>query len=161
MTNTGEVPFLYHSLTDSHLGTLLSDAPYLLLPGDSYRVEFTQTVMISTAMLPHGPSTGPIGTTRAKANPQISAGSHTAATVLISSATDDLDGDTIPDNIEGAGDPDGDNIPNFRDTDSDNDGMADHEEVGSNGNAPVDSNGNGIPDYLESERRLYLPVIAR
>ncbi|MCB0111155.1 MAG: cadherin-like domain-containing protein, partial [Caldilineaceae bacterium] len=162
VTNTGEVPFLYHSLTDSHLGTLLSDAPYLLLPGSSYRVQFTQTLTVSTTNIATWTaSTGPVTAARVRSNPQVSAGSHTAATVIISSDTDDFDGDTIPDNVEGAGDPDGDNIPNFRDTDADNDGMLDRDEVGSNGNAPVDSNGNGTPDYLESERRLYLPVIAR
>lgn len=162
VTNTGEVPLLYHSLSDSHLGMLLTDAPYLLLPGGSYSVQFTQTLMISTTnVATWTASTGPTATARAQRNPLVSAGSRTAATVIISSATDDLDDDTIPDNVEGGGDPDHDNIPNFRDTDSDNDGMADRDEVGPNPATPLDSNNNGIVDYLESERRLYLPIIAK
>ncbi len=162
VTNTGEVPLLYHSLSDSHLGTLLTDAPYLLLPGGSYSVQFTQTLMISTTnVATWTASTGPTATARTQRNPQISAGSRTAATVLISSVTDDLDGDTIPDNVEGAGDPDHDNIPNFLDTDADNDGLLDRDEVGTNPATPIDSNNNGFADYLENERRLYLPVIAK
>jgi len=67
--------------------------------------------------------------------------SQTAATVIISSDDDDLDGDTIPDNLEQADDGDGDNIPNPL--------------------TPLDGSNNGIADYLEYERRLHLPLIAR
>lgn len=162
VTNSGEVPLLYHSLSDSHLGTLLTDAPYLLLPGRSYSVEFTQTLTVSTTnVATWTASTGPLATVRSFQSPRIEAGNRTAATVIISSAADDLDGDTIPDNIEGAGDPDGDNLPNFLDTDSDNDGMTDRAEAGANPGMPLDNNNNGTPDYLERTERLYLPLIAR
>lgn len=51
---------------------------------------------------------------------------------------DDHDGDGILNSAEGAGDPDGDSVPNFRDLDSDNDGIADILE---NGRADDDNNG--------------------
>jgi len=40
----------------------------------------------------------------------------------------DADNDTIPDATEGTGDADGDGTPNYLDTDSDNDGINDHNE---------------------------------
>lgn len=41
----------------------------------------------------------------------------------------DMDGDGIPDSVEGQGDADGDQIPNIVDLDSDNDGLTDAEEA--------------------------------
>ena len=73
-----------------------------------------------------------------------------STTVTVSSDTDDADGDTIPDNVEGAGDPDNDGIPNFLDTNSDNDKMSDQEEAGADPTKPADEDGNSVPDYLES-----------
>ncbi|PTB83598.1 hypothetical protein C9926_02100 [Sulfurovum lithotrophicum] len=70
--------------------------------------------------------------------------------------TSDTDGDGISDADEGDNavalghnitlDQDGDGIYNFLDNDSDNDGIADVVEGGNN----IDSNGNGIPDYLDT-----------
>lgn len=161
VTNSGETPFLYHALSDSHLGALLQDELHLLLPGSTYSVEFTQTLQISTTnvatwTVATSPTTGAASRTA-----QVQAGQQTAATVIISSDDDDLDGDTIPDNLEKAGDIDGDNIPNFLDSDSDNDGISDRAEVGGNPLTPRDSNNNGIADYLEYQGQLHLPLIAR
>ena len=61
----------------------------------------------------------------------------------------DTDGDTIPDVVEGVGDADGDTIPNYLDWDSDGDGLPDNVEAGPDPNNPIDSNGNGIPDFLD------------
>jgi hypothetical protein len=61
----------------------------------------------------------------------------------------DTDGDTIPDVVEGIGDADGDTIPNFLDWDSDGDGIPDNVEAGPDPNNPIDTNGNGIPDFLD------------
>ncbi|MDT8342534.1 MAG: M14 family zinc carboxypeptidase, partial [Longimicrobiales bacterium] len=41
----------------------------------------------------------------------------------------DLDGDGLPDSLDGLLDVDGDGVPNFLDVDSDNDGLTDHDEV--------------------------------
>jgi len=69
--------------------------------------------------------------------------------------TSDTDGDGISDADEGDNavalghgiklDQDGDGIYNFLDDDSDGDGIPDSVEGGNN----IDSNGNGIPDYLD------------
>ena len=71
--------------------------------------------------------------------------------------TSDTDGDGISDAEEGdnavalghgiALDQDSDGIYNFLDDDSDNDGVLDSVEGGNN----KDSNGNGIPDYLDMD----------
>jgi len=60
----------------------------------------------------------------------------------------DQDGDGIPDATEGPDDVDRDGIPNYRDEDSDNDGLLDVEE--------------GYPrSTIPDEIKLYLPAIAR
>jgi hypothetical protein len=64
----------------------------------------------------------------------------------------DTDADTIPDDVEGGGDPDADGMPNFRDVDSDGDGILDKEERAGCGPAeggPVDTDGDGTPDFLD------------
>ncbi len=61
----------------------------------------------------------------------------------------DTDGDGIPDDVEGNTDPDYDGQPNYNDTDSDGDGIPDSQEAGPDPSHPIDSNGNGTPDYLE------------
>jgi hypothetical protein len=61
----------------------------------------------------------------------------------------DMDGDGIPDDVEGTGDPDGDGLPNSQDTDSDGDGLPDADEAGPAPTAPRDSDGDGVPDYLD------------
>ena len=90
--------------------------------------------------------------------------------VEIDLETIDSDGDTIPDLYEGMGDADGDGIPNYLDTDSDGNGIPDmyegcplagFEYVGDASNkkdknnpahrctAPVDTDGDTVPDYLD------------
>lgn len=59
--------------------------------------------------------------------------------------TGDSDGDTIPDSIEGSGDPDNDNRPNYLDRDSDGDSIPDSQE------GQGDSDGDGNPDYLDKD----------
>jgi uncharacterized repeat protein (TIGR01451 family) len=58
---------------------------------------------------------------------------------------DDVDGDGIPNSVEGDGDSDGDGIPDYQDTDSDNDGIPDSVE------GEVDTDGDGVPDYLDED----------
>lgn len=57
----------------------------------------------------------------------------------------DSDGDTIPDALEGSGDPDNDQVPNYLDRDSDDDQIPDSIE-GSD-----DTDGDGIPDFEDSD----------
>jgi hypothetical protein len=83
----------------------------------------------------------------------------------------DDDGDGIPDLVEGPGDADGDGLPNSADLDADGDGLPDALEaqftarwqapVGDAdgdglddawvGLVPVDSDGTGVPDYLDAD----------
>jgi hypothetical protein len=99
----------------------------------------------------------------------------TSATARISAATDDQDGDSIPDNVEGAGDVDGDNVPNFLDTDADGDGIPDRQEAGADPANLADSDGDGIPDFLDPDQptalepggepvwtnQMFLPLVDR
>ena len=115
-----------------------------------------------------------VDTPAAAANAVVVA-SATSARVRISAATDDQDGDLIPDNVEGAGDVDGDNVPNFLDTDADGDGMLDIDEAGPDPTHPIDSDGDGLPDFLNPDvptaleeadepvwsNHLFLPMITR
>jgi hypothetical protein len=63
----------------------------------------------------------------------------------------DKDGDTIPDDVEGTGDPDGDTIPNDEDEDSDGDTIIDRHEAGDFqcDTPPVDTDGDTTPDFLD------------
>lgn len=89
------------------------------------------------------------------------AGNATATVYL------DTDGDTIPDSIEGTGDPDGDGIPNYLDLDSNNDGIPDKTQVGPDPLHPVDTDADGTPDFLQmkptgtTNQSLFLPLINR
>jgi len=62
----------------------------------------------------------------------------------------DSDGDGIPDEIEGVGNPDNDNSANLLDTDSDGDGIPDTDEYR---NDPVwdDCDGDGILNFLDTD----------
>src|SRR5690606_1547523 len=120
--NMGDQSYRHHSLVDSDLGTIFDSAAHILAPGESYSTTITTTLVADvtnvatwTAML------------EATADPTVAVlvERHVAATVRMSAADEDQDGDSIPDNIEGAGDMDGDNLPNFLDTDSDGDGKPD------------------------------------
>ncbi len=83
-----------------------------------------------------------------------------------STAYIDTDGDGIPDTIEGASDPDGDGIANYLDLDSNGDGVADHDQVGPDPLHPLDSDGNGTPDFLQMKTtatspNIFLPLITK
>lgn len=164
--NIGGTRLNRHTLDDSHLGRLLDDAAYDLAPGATHTFFFTATLTLSTTNV----ATWTATTAEGVGGLQVTAGAPQAvnemssATVLISAAEDDLDGDTIPDNVEGAGDVDHDNIPNFLDTDSDGDLLLDRDEVGPNPNQPLDSDQDGIPDFLQpldTSSKSYLPLISR
>lgn len=163
--NLGDIPLTTHTLVDSHLGSLLTNHSHPVAAGAAFSVTFTQTLTISTTNIATWTATSPAEQGLTAVSP--SATAKKAATVLIASATDDSDGDGIPDNLEKAGDIDGDNLPNFLDTDADGDGKLDKEEAGSNPAQPLDSNQNGVPDYLENQsgtlkqQKLFLPVINR
>ncbi|MBX2835873.1 MAG: hypothetical protein KTR35_03390 [Gammaproteobacteria bacterium] len=57
----------------------------------------------------------------------------------------DSDSDGISDRVEGMVDSDGDLIPDFRDSDSDDDGILDIVE------GAIDTDSDGIPDYLDPD----------
>ena len=61
----------------------------------------------------------------------------------------DSDNDGIPDSVERNVDSDGDRIADYQDLDSDNDGIGDTFEKGANGFNPVDTDRDGKPDYLD------------
>ena len=61
----------------------------------------------------------------------------------------DTDNDGIPDAIEGGNDTDGDGVPDYQDTDSDNDGIPDVIEGNTSGN---DSDGDGIDDVFDVDQ---------
>lgn len=59
--------------------------------------------------------------------------------------SDDIDGDGIPNTVEGTIDTDGDGVPNMKDEDSDGDGIPDIVE------GVVDTDGDGTPNYLDTD----------
>ncbi|MGA0555701.1 hypothetical protein ACO2Q8_03550 [Larkinella sp. VNQ87] len=73
----------------------------------------------------------------------------------------ETDNDGVPQSVDGAtgsyGDAnspalpnnDSDAVPNFRDLDSDNDGITDSEEKGIDGTAPTNSDPDSLPNYLD------------
>ncbi len=63
----------------------------------------------------------------------------------------DSDGDGISDKIETFADKDNDGKPNFRDLDSDGDKIPDSYEAGSNASAPLDTDGDGDFDFLDTD----------
>lgn len=67
------------------------------------------------------------------------------ATVEIEIVVKDSDDDTIPDDVEGDGDPDDDGVPNYLDDDSDGDGYSDKEE------GLGDCDNDEVPDYLDTD----------
>lgn len=166
--NVGATPLVAHTLVDSHLGTLLANAPYFLAPGASYSVTATANIVLDTTnVATWTASVGPTTATAQEAGQTIAKTVGASATVFIATASDDQDGDSIPDNVEGAGDVDGDNLPNFLDADADGDGAPDQDEAGPAPTNPQDSNGDTIPDYLDANmvggagqtERVYLPLI--
>ena len=65
-------------------------------------------------------------------------------------------------------------MPNFLDLDSDDDGLSDINEAGPDPYHPLDSNNDGVPDFLSrnpptsldetsepATTRLYLPLVER
>ena len=61
----------------------------------------------------------------------------------------DSDGDGIPDSVEGYEDADGDGTPNYRDLDSDGDNIPDSVECPEQ--PCVDTDEDGIPNYLDTD----------
>ncbi len=61
----------------------------------------------------------------------------------------DSDGDGPPDRLEGKLDLDLDRIANFLDTDANNNGKKDGEEVGESFQYPVDTDNDGLDDYMD------------
>lgn len=70
----------------------------------------------------------------------------------------DDDNDGIPTRLEGPGDADGGGVPNYLDLDSNGTGILDSVEAGPDPLRPLDSDGDGIYDFLEMPL-LYLPQI--
>lgn len=71
----------------------------------------------------------------------------------------DDDDDGVPTRLEGRDDADGNGVPNFLDLDSNDNGTPDAVEAGPDPLQPLDNNHNGVWDYLELARPLYLPLI--
>jgi uncharacterized repeat protein (TIGR01451 family) len=167
VVNVGQQTFTHHSLVDSDLGTILENEARSLAPGERYSVTLTKTVAIditnvATWTVAVDATHGNEASDAVAANEMVDLlSSRVAASVRVAADDDDTDGDGIPDNVEGAGDPDGDNVPNFEDTDSDGDGLPDVEEAGPDPTRPVDRNGDGIPDYLSPLERFFLPRLGR
>jgi uncharacterized repeat protein (TIGR01451 family) len=166
--NTGDVPLALHALGDSQLGALFTNVPFNLAPGESVStadlnipVRATITGNVTSIATWSATTDADAGLPGAPRTVTASA----AATVRMATAFEDSDNDTIPDNVEGADDADDDGLPNFLDTDSDNDGIPDAEEAGPDPLNPQDSNGNGVPDFLEPFipgamlPKLYLPLV--
>jgi hypothetical protein len=64
----------------------------------------------------------------------------------------DADGNGIPDRVEGgAVDFDGDTLADALDLDDDDDGLNDVYEIGPDPVEPVDTNGDGVPDYHSTD----------
>jgi len=182
-TNTGTLTLTPHTVSDSRLGVLMNQVHFPLAAGETYFFTYTETVnnLVVNAAAASQEREADVATaanliqwlsavvyTPPAGEPPLqntlTLQQSTQATVTVSSANDDQDEDTIPDNIEGAGDIDGDKLPNYLDTDSDGDDLPDQQEVGPNPLAPRDSNNNGIPDFLEYGRgfsELFLPLIRR
>jgi hypothetical protein len=171
--NTGAEALLLQTLADSHLGNLPLPGNPVVAPGAGYVVTATATVaesVTNVATLTAGVVAG-----EGRSALAVIVARTTSATVRVSAATDDQDGDSIPDNVEGAGDSDGDNIPNFLDTDADGDGRPDREEAGADPNNPIDSDGDGAPDFLDQDvptalepgdepvwtNQMFLPLVNR
>ena len=72
------------------------------------------------------------------------------STVTITVNDGDLDSDGIPDSFEiQFDDVDNDGSPEYLDTDSDDDGILDNVEAGSNPGDPVDTDLDGTPDFVD------------
>lgn len=158
--NTGQVIYNMHSLQDSHLQQLLDNSRLDLHPAQAYSLIVTATASLSTTTIATWTGTLDDGLKQI----EVAVSNVASAFVEISSADDDLDHDTIPDNVEGAADIDHDNLPNFLDKDADGDGIPDQEEIGADPQQPLDGNADGIPDFLQPNEpdqssRVYLPLI--
>ncbi|MEZ4657243.1 MAG: M4 family metallopeptidase [Caldilineaceae bacterium] len=170
LQNNVESTLNYHTLIDTHWGQLFSNHFAPLPPGETIRFIIAQLVTQTVESQP---------TWRAAINPLAEA-AHigqpiwqdepiqltTQYTITVSDDAADQDHDLIPDNVEGADDPDHDGIPNYLDTDSNNDGVSDTVEAGDNPQAPRDSNRNGVFDYTEAdviaaEQKIFLPISHR
>jgi hypothetical protein len=162
--NRSDGTFTTHTLVDSHLGVLLDSFAFDLAPNARYSTTVTQTLAVRVTNVATWTATVSGTVSAASAvSPTLSPAASTVALVKISAPGDDQDGDTIPDNVEGADDVDGDNIANFLDLDADGDGAPDQDEAGADPLQPLDSDGDGVPDFLAPAENpaTYLPLIRR
>jgi VCBS repeat-containing protein len=173
LRNTGLVQLDVHTLADSRLGTLLQKHSHSVPPGAEYTHIVTETMTANsvstatwTAVYRTATAAGEVDAAGTATLPVTAAEhtkSHTAqVSIVVSTATDDQDGDGVPDNLEGAADVDHDGLPNYLDENADGDGVTDAEEAGLDPAQPQDRNGDGIPDYLDPAvpgegRAVYLP----
>ncbi len=159
VTNTGNVTLTQHLVVDDKVG-VVTETAYMLALGANFSVNVTSTpgvsvtpgITITNVATWTGaiPITSPSGVTT-PTNRMLSASAVASAQVNISGPTTDQDGDGIPDNVEGSGDPDGDKIPNYLDLNSDGDEYDDAVEAGPDPTNPIDRNGNQIPAYLDPD----------
>lgn len=166
--NTGKLTVSHHTLVDSDLGPILTAITRTLAPGASYSTTVTKTLAVSVTNVATWTATisGSMGSAVVVTTPVTTTSAVATARVLIAGPNDDQDGDGIPDNVEGVGDPDRDNRPNFLDTNSDGDLVSDEDEAGSDPRRPRDSNSDGLPDFLDPTiaipvRGLFLPIVRR
>jgi len=177
--NQGAETLSHHYLVDDVLGVLLNDYIYDLPPGGSTTYMVTSTVQVSTtntATWGAFPADAVVGMEEAGVEKIVDERGQSVrgtdrseavrATVVVSPDDADQDADTIPDNVEGAGDPDRDNKPNFLDLDADGDGLSDQEEAGPNPLQPQVTNRSGLPDFLHANQPknvypIYLPFTER
>lgn len=172
--NSGLVTLTTHTLSDDKLGMLLNNVSRTVAPSATFSHNVTATLTISTTNVATWTALSTVSAAEVNLPDAVLATVAGNATVLISAPTDDQDGDTIPDNVEGAKDVDRDNLPNFLDTNSDGDSASDQAEAGPNPLNPGDSNNDGIPDFLDpatptglddgsepGNRRVFLPLVGR
>lgn len=147
--NTGQVILTNHTLIDDQIGLLLDQMPEQLLPGAIYTLIVRTVVPISTTNIATWTAQISLPLQTLTTQPPLMVQTD-SATVGVSNANDDLDQDSIPDNLEGAADIDHDNQPNYLDQDADNDGWGDAQEAGDDPLHPRDSNNDAWPDYLDA-----------